>query len=67
MNQVSTKSKVREMDAQELEDFAAEYNSKIYSKSLTEEDNEVLRLVRSQYKQLTGGELVFENNIQIVS
>lgn len=67
MNQVSIKSRVREMDAEELEDFAAEYNSKIHNKSLTEEDNEVLRLVRSQYKQLTGGELVFENNIQIVS
>lgn len=67
MNQVSIKSRVREMDAEELEDFAAEYNSKIHNKSLSEEDNEVLRLVRSQYKQLTGGELVFENNIQIVS
>jgi hypothetical protein len=55
------------MDAEELEDFATGYNSKIYSKSLSEEDNEVLRLVRSQYKQLTGGELVFDNNIQIVS
>lgn len=67
MHQTSLKSQVREMDAIQLEELALSLYQKLHNKSLSDEDNEILNLIRNQYKQLTGGELVFENNIQIVS
>lgn len=66
-HKTSLKSQVREMDADELEEVAQTYEPKIQSKSLSEEDVEILNVISNQYKQLTGSEIVFENHIQIVS
>lgn len=67
MYEASLPAKIREMEADELEALSAEIVSGAAHRPLMNHEQIALAMIQSQYKQLTGTELVIESLPQLAS
>lgn len=67
MYTASLPAQIREMDADELEAKASEILSEAKDRAMMNHEQIALTIIQSQYKQVTGTELVIESQPQLAS